>query len=158
MQASILIFIQLQLNVESFVWRKPRGCVTSAYAHSWTRRLQLGLFDWEFSRLDDYNRLGRCSRWATDCLNFVDNIHSLNNFSKDNMLSIKPWGLGCGDEELRSISICSSIGLNQYSVSYEVGLITRSNAHIHTAKQRTMLSNPTLECFNLKFSSGKRSP
>lgn len=36
--------------------------------------------------------------------------HSLQNFSKDNMLAVQPWSQNCGDEELGAVGVFASVG------------------------------------------------
>jgi len=43
-------------------------------------------------------------------LNFLHNIHSVDNFAKDNVLAVEPFGLDGGDEELRSVRVLASVG------------------------------------------------
>lgn len=40
---------------------------------------------------------------------FSNNIHPLDDFSEHDVLSIKPAGLGTGDEELAAVSIGAGI-------------------------------------------------
>jgi hypothetical protein len=39
-----------------------------------------------------------------------DDVHALNDLAENDVLAIEPGGLGCAQEELRTIGVGSSIG------------------------------------------------
>ena len=63
---------------------------------------------------------------APDFNPVIDDIDSLKNFSENGVSSIKPWGLLEGDEELRSVSVWSSVGHGKSSRS----LVSQSEVFI----------------------------
>jgi hypothetical protein len=46
---------------------------------------------------------------CTRVLNLVNNIHTFDDLSEDDMLVVEEWSWNSGDEELTSISICTGI-------------------------------------------------
>ena len=48
-------------------------------------------------------------------LNFLDYVHALDNLSKDDVLAIKPLGLGGAQEELGAVGVRSSVGHREHS-------------------------------------------
>lgn len=62
--------------------------------------------------LDDFGGLSVTSAVAFDLL---DDIHSLGDFSEDDVLSVEPAGDDGGDEELGSVGVGSSIGHGEES-------------------------------------------
>lgn len=60
------------------------------------------------SDLDFLNRLVVTA--TRRAFNLLYEIHSFNNLTKHDMLSIQPWGRNGSDEELRAIGIGTSIG------------------------------------------------
>ena len=55
----------------------------------------------ELARLGDYDRCDRSvPTVGAGVLDFRDNIHTLNNLSKDNMATIQPISLYSSDKEL----------------------------------------------------------
>jgi len=69
----------------------------------------------KLSTILDLNRLARISSPRTHLFHFSNDIHSLNNLSKDDMLSVQPGGLGRTDEELRSVGVGPGIGHGENS-------------------------------------------
>lgn len=46
---------------------------------------------------------------------FSNNVHAFGNFSKHNMFSIKPTGLGAGDKELAAVGVGAGICHREYT-------------------------------------------
>lgn len=59
--------------------------------------------------------LGGLSVSSSETFKELDNIHSLKDFSEDDMLSVEPASHNRGDEELRSVGVGSSIGHREQS-------------------------------------------
>lgn len=57
------------------------------------------------------------STLASVALELLDNVHSLNDFSEDDMLSVEPLGHNSGDEELGAVGVGSGIGHREQSGS-----------------------------------------
>lgn len=47
---------------------------------------------------------------SSEALKDLDNIHSVNDFSEDDVLSVEPASHNRGDEELRAVGVGSSVG------------------------------------------------
>ena len=52
---------------------------------------------------------------GSDGFDLVNNVHTINDLSKDSVLSVQPWGIGGADEELRSVGVGSGVGHGQDS-------------------------------------------
>lgn len=76
----------------------------------------------------------------------LDNFHSFDNSSEDDVLVVEPFGLDGAQEELRSIGVGSSVGLISQKLNKKNKL------------KITMDRTPGPVCFSLKFSSGNFSP
>lgn len=63
----------------------------------------------ELTAVCDHHPLRRGAALASNSFDFTDNLHSAHDTTKDDMFSIKPFGLDCGDEELASIRVWSSV-------------------------------------------------
>lgn len=50
---------------------------------------------------------------GTQRLDLLDNVHTLNDLTEDNMLSVQPGGDNSGNEELRTVGVGTSIGHRQ---------------------------------------------
>ena len=50
-----------------------------------------------------------------NCFHALNDIHAVDDGSKDNVFSIQPGGLDCAQEELRSVGVGSSVGHRQDS-------------------------------------------
>lgn len=73
------------------------------------------LVDLIFSTVHYYDLFGSLAALRTHGLQFSNNIHSFDNFSEHNVFSIKPTGLGTGDEELTAIGAGPSIRHRKYT-------------------------------------------
>ena len=66
--------------------------------------------------VSDSNFLGGLATLGSKALDLLDNVHTLDNLSEDDVLAIQPLGLSCADEKLGAIGVGSSIshGENSY--------------------------------------------
>ena len=62
------------------------------------------------STVSDHDLLASLARLGSKRLDLLDDIHTLADLTENNMLSIKPLGLGSAEEELASIGVGASIG------------------------------------------------
>ena len=69
------------------------------------------------STISDHDLLARLAGLGSERLDFLDDIHALADLTENNMLSIKPLGLGSAEEELASIGVGASIGHGENSRS-----------------------------------------
>ena len=69
------------------------------------------------STVCDHDLLARLARLGSKRLHLLDDIHALADLTENNVLSIKPLGLGSAEEELASVSVGASIGHGENSSS-----------------------------------------
>ena len=69
------------------------------------------------STISDHDLLACLARLGSKRFNFLDDIHALADLTENNVLSIKPLGLGSAEEELASIGVGASIGHGENSRS-----------------------------------------
>ena len=69
------------------------------------------------STISDHDLLACLARLGSERLYLLDDIHALADLTENNVLSIKPLGLGSAEEELASISVGASIGHRENSSS-----------------------------------------
>ena len=69
------------------------------------------------STVCDHDLLASLARLGSERLHLLDDIHALADLTENNVLSIKPLGLGSAEEELASISVGASIGHGENSRS-----------------------------------------
>jgi len=62
------------------------------------------------SAVGNDDRLGGLSALGSNLLDVLDDVHTFNNLSEDNVLSVQPCGLDSAQEELRSVGVRSGIG------------------------------------------------
>lgn len=60
--------------------------------------------------------LGGFSRLRTNSFNIFYNIKTFQNFAKNNMLAVQPWGGDGGDEELGTLRVGAGVGHGQVSL------------------------------------------
>jgi len=73
------------------------------------------LVDLQLSTVRYYDLFGGLAALRTHGFQLSNNIHSFDNFSEHNVLSIKPTGLSAGDKELTAIGVGSSVRHRKYS-------------------------------------------
>lgn len=71
----------------------------------------------ELTTVNNGDFLGAFSRLGSIGFNLLNDIHALDNLSKDNMLAIQPRSLGSAKEKLGSVGVGSGIGHAQDSRS-----------------------------------------
>jgi hypothetical protein len=64
----------------------------------------------EDTTVRDSDSLGGAAITASDLLDVRDNIHTLGDLTKDNVLAIQPRGLDSSDKELRTVGVWTSVG------------------------------------------------
>lgn len=67
----------------------------------------------QLATVDDLNGLGWFATRRAASFNLSEELHALNDLTKDHMLSVQPWGLGSAEEKLTAIGVRSSIGHGQ---------------------------------------------
>lgn len=63
----------------------------------------------ELTAVSDDDFLGGLAGLAAEGLNLLNNIHTLNNFSEDDVPAVEPWSHHRGDKELGSVGIGAGI-------------------------------------------------
>lgn len=103
---------------------------------------------WELAALGDLDwRLGLVSTSLGDVLDCLDDLVALEDFAKYNVLAI---------EMAREVSMCQ---LEGQQITYPgVEVVMKNWEPLVSLPALAMDIRPTLECFNLKFSSGNLSP
>lgn len=107
------------------------------------------------SRLVNGDLLLRLSTAATEVLNCLDDIETIGNLAKDDMLAIEPRCNDGGDKELGSVAI-EKWCVNRYSV--EGGERKGVQSTYVLGPALAMESRPGLVCLSAKFSSENFSP
>lgn len=105
----------------------------------------------KLTTLDDLDGCARLTRVRSKRFNALDQLHVLNNTSKDNVGSIEPISDDGGDKELRAvssgqISIIRKVIRVYYAITYVPG------------PALAIERRPGISCFSWKFSSGNVSP
>ncbi len=67
----------------------------------------------DLTTVSDHDLTGSTTTVASEGFNLLDNIHTILDGTKNDVLSIKPGSLGGSDEELGSVGVGSSIGHGQ---------------------------------------------
>jgi len=92
------------VQLDSFLQRSARVLHDCHYLHP--RILKHS----QLSAIVDNNRLRGLSALGSNLLDFLDNIHTFNNGSEDDVLAIEPWCFYRAQEKLRSVRIWTSVG------------------------------------------------
>ena len=67
-------------------------------------------FHLEFTTVDDGDGLGRLARVGAESLDGLDDVHTLNDFTEDDVPAVEPAGDDGGDEELAAVGVLASVG------------------------------------------------
>ena len=65
------------------------------------------------ARIGNSDSLRRLARLRADSLDGLDNVHTLDNLAKDNVLAVEPRRLGGAQEKLRAVRVRASISHGQ---------------------------------------------
>jgi len=71
----------------------------------------------ELSRVSDGNLSRGLSALGSIAFDLLDDIHTIDDLAKNDVLSVQPLGLGGGQEELGAVGVSSSVGHRQHSRS-----------------------------------------
>jgi hypothetical protein len=105
----------------------------------------------QLTTLDNLDRCARLTRVRSKRFNALNQLHVLNNTSKDDVGSIEPVSHDGGDEKLRAVT-------NEYISIIREDLRKNHPTTYVPGPALAIERRPGISCFSWKFSSGNVSP